>query len=98
MPHAYAFWPQPLQEVEVLGIVIVGKPLKLREQSFRPYVNYIRNQLVPSGVETIYLLSRSQNRAYVNGIQESLEPEFERVRTVTFKGRGICDENDLRQA
>ena len=68
------------------GIVIVGKPLKLRKQSLRPYVNYIRNQLVPSGVETIYLLSRSQNEAYVNGIQKSLEPEFERVRTVTFKG------------
>ena len=68
------------------GIVIVGKPLKLRSQSFGPYVNYIRKHLVPSGVETIYLLSRSQNKAYVNGIRERLEPEFEGVRTVTFKG------------
>lgn len=52
------------------GIMIVGRREKLTS-SITPYINFIKNTFVAKKTETIYLLSRIENRHY---LQEIIEP------------------------
>jgi hypothetical protein len=72
------------------AIVIVGKAMKLRQESISPYLGFIREHLVPDKIETVYLLAPSKNTKHVRRIAETVadiydvfaELEFERVLQV----------------
>ncbi len=66
------------------GMVIVGKPRKLL-YSIEPYVSYIRNVLVMRDVETIYILSRAENRDRVDEICRPFSDRYTCVRRHEFK-------------
>lgn len=67
------------------GIVIIGRPQKLLA-SIQPYITYIENQLVKKGVETIYLLSRGENRRRVDQICELFLNDYYCMRRFRFRG------------
>ena len=64
-------------------IVIIGKPSKLMA-SVEPYVRYIQNEIVPHQSDTIYLLSRKENRQRVEEILSRFARQYECVRRTTF--------------
>lgn len=57
------------------AIMIIGKRRKLLV-SIDPYVGFIRTKLVPKGVETIYLLARSENKQKVDRICLEFASEY----------------------
>jgi hypothetical protein len=62
------------------AIVIVGKPYKLTP-SGEVYVDYIRENLVPEKVETIYVLGLWENRRIVRSICGALGDIYEECRS-----------------
>ena len=68
------------------GLVIIGKPSKLL-QSIEPYVGYIKKVLVKNAAETIYLLSRKENRSIVTEIAARVAEgdQYQVVRSHTFQ-------------
>ena len=75
------------------AVVIVGKALKLQEKAIKPYVGFIKTKLIPSGAETIYLVSPEEKGPYLQQIaaevQDTFEPHFEGKlrRALTIKGK-----------
>jgi hypothetical protein len=57
------------------AVVIIGKPSKLLF-SIDPYVTFIRKKLVPKGVDTIYLLARSENKEKIDSICVEFDSEY----------------------
>lgn len=55
------------------AIVIVGKPAKVIAAGHLPYVDYVRKQLIPRRIETLYLVSIRDNRAVVDEVCNSLD-------------------------
>ncbi len=72
------------QEYCSFAVVIVGKPAKLTP-SGDVYVDYIKKHLVPSGFETIYVLSLWENRGVIDSICEALIDSYEKCRTLKQK-------------
>lgn len=66
------------------GLVIIGKPKKLLE-SIEPYVHYINKELVQKDVETIYLLSRKENRRYLEEIFQQFSESYNAERRFSFR-------------
>ena len=57
------------------AIVIIGKPSKLL-LSIDPYVSFIRSKLVSKGVDTIYILARSENQEKIDHICSKFGSEY----------------------
>lgn len=53
------------------AIMIIGKRGKLSE-SIQPYVKFIREKLLVDGIETIYVLGRTENKEYLSKICEEV--------------------------
>ena len=67
------------------ALVIVGKPAKLLHSGTSPYVNFIRTSLLPSGYDTIYLLSRAENSPFLQLVANELSPSLQIFDATTFK-------------
>lgn len=66
------------------AIVIIGKPIKLII-SIDPYVSYIEKRLKPKGVDTIYLIGRSENKEKINNICVELDHAYTCIKSLTLR-------------
>lgn len=62
------------------GIVIVGKGFKITPQG-EVWVNYIRRELIPNEVDTIYLLGADENREVIRSVAEQISDSYEEIRS-----------------
>jgi len=67
------------------AIVIVGKPSRVAAEGHQPYVEFVRKNLIPRRIETLYILGLSENRDLLDFICECLDEPYERVRTQRSK-------------
>jgi hypothetical protein len=65
-----------------LAIVIVGKPAKLLN-SIDPYVHFINKQVIPSKVDTIYIVGRKENKSKLDNLCSKFNEKYECVRSLT---------------
>jgi hypothetical protein len=78
------------------ALVIVGKPAKVVAGE-RPWVDYIRLNIVPRRIETIYLLGLVENRDLMDQISTKLSGEYHVYRSVSARTRirpDLIDEVD----
>jgi len=61
------------------AIVIVGKGFKLTPEG-EVWVKYIRRELIPKEVDTIYLLGADENRDVIGSVAEQISESYEEVR------------------
>ena len=66
------------------AIVIIGKPSKLLV-SIDPYVKFIRTKLIPKGIDTIYLLARSENKEKIDRICFEFGSDYACERTFNMR-------------
>jgi hypothetical protein len=67
-----------------MALMIVGKSFKLTPQG-DPYVNYIRNQLVPASIETIYMLGLEENSGILDAVAGRVADTYEVFRTRRYQ-------------
>jgi hypothetical protein len=67
-----------------MALVIVGKSHKLTP-SGTAYVSYIRGQLVPKKIETIYLLGMSENSGILDAVAHQVANAYEVHRSRRYK-------------
>ena len=67
------------------ALVIIGKRWKLNE-SIAPYCSYIRGALLDNDFETIYLLSREQNRILLERVADTFDVSYSCARKHSFLG------------
>jgi hypothetical protein len=63
------------------AIMIVGKPAKVSAVGHTPYVDYVRNHLIPRRIETLYVLGLWENKELLDFICQRLDEPYEKVRT-----------------
>ena len=63
------------------AIMIVGKPSKESEAGHQPYVWFVRNQLIPQRIETLYVLGLWENKGLIDLVCRCLDEPYEKVRT-----------------
>jgi hypothetical protein len=61
------------------AIVIVGKPFKVTP-SGEVYVNYIRRNLIPKKIETVYVLSLHENKDVLDAICNAVSGVYDKCR------------------
>jgi hypothetical protein len=67
-----------------MALVIVGKSFKLTPTG-DVYVNYIRRELVPQKIETIYLLGMQENSGILDAVSQGVSDIYEVYRTRRYK-------------
>jgi hypothetical protein len=60
-----------------MALVIIGKSVKLSSGGVDPYVNYIRRQLVPKSIETVYVLGAGENAPMLDTVAARVADVFE---------------------
>ncbi len=63
------------------AIVIIGKPQKL-SFSITPYIEFIRNGLINKGVDTLYLLARSENKVQIDNICKEFFDKYTQYKAI----------------
>jgi len=64
------------------AIVIVGKPAKLLI-SIEPYVYFINRKIIPTKVDTIYIVGRKENKSKLDQLCSEFSEKYECVRNLT---------------
>ncbi len=68
------------------ALVIVGKSAKVTEGE-RPWVDYLRLNLVPRRIETVYLLGLVENRSLMDQIASNFTAQYHIYRSVSARTR-----------
>jgi len=58
------------------GIMIIGISINVDEEGHDIYLDHIHNNLIPCGVETIYLIGPAKNRKFMRRIANEVENNF----------------------
>jgi hypothetical protein len=64
-----------------MALVIIGKKVVLTMGGAQPYVNYVRRELLPKQIETIYLIGSGDNSPALDTVAERLADSYEVHRT-----------------
>jgi len=64
-----------------MALVIIGKRPILSSAGIDPYVNYVRRQLVPQSIETVYMLGAGDNSESLDAVAARVADVFEVHRT-----------------
>ncbi len=79
------------------AIMIVGKPGRLAEAGAQPYITFVKTQLAPRNIETIYVLGRQENRAVLDLVSSGLETSYERLRSRRSKVTLRYDDQEVER-
>ncbi len=58
------------------AIMIVGLSVNIEDERYDVYLKHIKDVLIPCGVETVYLIGPSQNKAFIHNIARMSSKEF----------------------
>lgn len=61
------------------NVMIIGRRAKLAREGIQPYVNHIRNQLIPNKIENIYLIGSWDNRETIELVCHELTDTYETI-------------------
>ncbi len=64
-----------------MALVIIGKRVVLTVEGTRPYINYIRRELIPKQIETIYLVGAGDNSPALDTVAQRIADAYEVYRT-----------------
>ncbi len=67
-----------------MGLVIVGRKAVVA-QGVGAYEKYIKQELIPKGVETVYLLGPPENRSSLDAVCAAVSGTYEVLRTTTYR-------------
>jgi hypothetical protein len=73
-----------LQDYCRFGVMIVGIPDKI-ERSIDPYVDFIKESIIPSKIETLYLLGSPKNKFRIEEVAKAVEDSFHTLCAHEFK-------------
>ena len=68
-----------------MALVIIGKRAVVTMSGADPYVNYIRRELVPKQIETIYLIGSGDNYHVLDTVAGRIADSYEVYRTRTYQ-------------
>lgn len=69
------------------AIVIVGKSTKLLEGDIRPYATFIRRNLLPLKIDTIYLLGNVTNEEAIKSVGDMVADIYDIIRSQVTKSK-----------
>jgi hypothetical protein len=81
------------QEYCKCSLMIVGKSFNVAEGA-RVYVNYVREKVVPRGVDTLYVLGPPSNERVMKELTEAFSDTFELFRRHSYKGEIYSPEGE----
>lgn len=68
------------------GLMIVGKSVVVTA-SVTPYVSYIRDHVVPSNIETLYMIGHLDNVEAIRRVAAEVRDSFDEIASHKFKGQ-----------